>query len=363
MRNGIKALVKHELKSTLYTGIYFMIIAIGVIYIGTSFYQEDFTRYMRTGANYTGSIQSIQIPMVTFKGLLLFFVIGIFGMSIMMFREQRHTEMGRFLKSLPCSEYHYGVKLVMGFLSYTIPYIIVVIAYIILRSQYIAFFRDLQSINYAGVALAGTDTLGSLLSLALLTFMILTAWYTFLMMVQYIWNHAVGAAIVGGLMWFAPLYIFISVVSIYDLDRWNFRFNSTFRYLQPFFYTIQERITPYYNDYYSYYTDSVSFIEYTGIKMIGLMLFIAMNLALTYWLHKKRQVENLNQLVPFKGFRVFFVIGVAVCSALALGMMSYALFRYTLDIGMVGYHLWMIAGGIVGSIVAYKVSHIGMERR
>lgn len=358
MHKGIKALVKHELKTTLYMGSYFMLVVLGVIYWGACTYNQAYTQYINEGVYSIKILQSIQVPMDLFKVVLAFFAVGILIIVISMFREQRHSEVSRFLKSLPCSQYYYGVKGLMGFLSYTIPYIVLVIGYIILRKEFIYFFNDIQSISYIGAIQQQTDTLYYLIELCLLNYLILTAWYTFLLMMQYMWNHTIGAAFVGILFWSFPSYVCSKL--LYRVIA-NIRLGKIMNYLQPFLYATQEELKPRNYDYI--YENQVNIILDASTKMIILLVLIAVSVSMIVYLNQKVRVEDSHILVPFKIVRIVFILTVALYVACIASRMGFALFMYSLGVGRGVYYLFIISGAVVGGLVGYKISYKGIERR
>lgn len=367
MNKGVKALVKHEMRPTFYACVYFMIIVLGAIYFTNSLYQLNYETYMVSSSDWALNMQSIQIPMVMYKYVLLFFSIGILIITFMMFKEGKNTETNRFLKSLPYSHYHYLIKLVMGALSYTVPFILLVIAFIGFKVKHQVFFEEIQSINLIGEALKSTDTIGHLLVLSLMYYLILTTWYLFLMMMQYLWNNAIGANVVGILIWVAPVFIFFTTILVYEIEySWRLDFlnqEDVLMYLNPFIYGVQKMITANYGPSSMQPNEYVSILLYPSIKMMILVGLCLIFLWIIYQLNQKRHIEKVYYLVPSKGFRILFRIGVGTCSMLLFGVLTKEIFLSRLDVGFGVFQVLMIVAGLVGGFIAYKISCIGIEKK
>lgn len=356
MKKATKALIKHEWKSTMYMIFYFMIIALIAIYGAAVSYRECYTEYIRIGAS--RAMQFMEIPFIHLKLVLIFFCIGIIVLVVMSFKDLVHTETSRFLKSLPSSQNQYKVKVIVGLSMYTIPYLMIAIGYLVYWMKYREFFKDMQSLQLVHEAFNATDHIGYLLFVLILYYLIITAVYMFLVWMQYMWHNRIGAAIVGILIWNAPLFIHEAIYGIYGGIS---RILEDYKLLNPLLYGWQERVflAPSIDGYFEP-ENVVDIVQYPTLKLCILAVIITMCIVGIIYMNKRYYIEEAHQLIPSKTFRIIFIVGVGICSYLVGGIIldnSYFLRYYYFD--LIQLQIPMVMIGLVGVVIAYKISQIG----
>ena len=362
-----KALVKHEWRTMKWMLIYFTLVSIGYIVMFNLGIRQDYMWMLRVGTSTDKSIIMDTLRTVN-ENISIPFGIGIVLMIVMQFKDNKSLEVGRFLKSLPISSREYYLtKIISGILSYTLPFIILVIGVLAIRTNNMEWINDGNNISVVSDIFIKSDSTTNVLTLLLLCYSIITATYTFLFMIQYLVMNIVGGIVIGILSWLSPMFIMVSVEYVYGeyIFKGLRTSDKILEYIQPWIYHIRAKysqIVPLITDLGEYRGTAHVFI-YEGIliKVAICTIITLTSVILAYFLTKKSRIEDSDTMITFKGAKKIFIIGVTVCSAFLGGTLLKKFFNNFTDINFITQHILMIITGSIGFIISRKISNIGVR--
>ncbi|AFS78877.1 hypothetical protein Curi_c18710 [Gottschalkia acidurici 9a] len=362
-----KALVKHEWRTMKWMLIYFTLVSIGYIVMFNLGIRYSYISMLKYGTSVDGNI-IIDILRGINEVISIPFGIGIVLMIVMQFKDSKSLEVGRFLKSLPISSREYYLtKIISGIMSYTLPFIILVIGVLAIRTNNMEWINDSKNISIVPDIFIKLDSTTNVFTLLILVYSIVTATYTFLFMVQYLVMNTIGGIVIGILSWLSPMFILFSVEYIYG----NYIFKSLgasykiLEYIQPWIYHINARysqVAPLITDLEKYQGTAYVYVFEGILIKIAICAIVALaSVLLAYFLTKKSRIEDSDTMITFKGAKKIFIIGVTVCSALLGGTLLKIFFDNFTDVNFITQHILMIITGSIGFIISRKISNIGVR--
>ncbi len=352
MKN-LKALIKIERTPVLLMGIYFLIINL-LVSIGTHIF-------------------------TSIEPILIFYIGGILLLVYLQFKKDKSIEIGRFIKALPYTNGERAfVKIGMGLMSFTIPFLIYTVIVFCIRAYYTDLFGEIFRVTAyeeIGIYLNRISVYVGVLSV---TYIRLLMIYLILITGEYLISHNIGSLVITVLSAMAPAYLWTSIT--YDLDRYIYKTE-----VYPIgeiphgigYYVLE--ITKWLSAVYTNYIDtwrgdikisgsgySVSYTitdKGTIVGLIYLLIAIVCSLVIVRQV-KKQRIENADILLPAKVTRYIFIIGVAVCS----GCLLRDLVKLGLNEVVIGYprmilYVFLVIGLGVGAFVASKIANIGYEQK
>lgn len=311
-----------------------------------------------------GNSALIQDALVdTLDMILLIFILLSMVQIFMQFRMEKSQETGRFLKSLPVKRREFfRIKLITGLASLTLAFLVLAIGIMLVRNNNMFWIKDMYSISHTAEILIKADSMGNLLKILGLVYLVTLSFYTFLFMIQYTFTNLVGAIVTGVLVWLAPIFIVIS--SIYTLDKFSFaniyssnlgsKIEAFSQWLQPWLYVLNFE---YDLASYGIQFGSIARISNLGFKYIISLLLILVNIMIAYKFNENSKIENENKLIAFKSTRLIFKVGVTICSGLLVSILLSDAFM--LEIPIIADTVLTLLGASIGYFISRKITRVG----
>ncbi len=357
MKN-IRALIEVEARPSIMMGIYFLIVNIGGILLASLGVQMGFQKYLRYGKAVEDISGEIFLPIM--PGVVFFTFFGMIILIYFQFKHDKSIDIGRFLKALPYTNMQRClVKAVTGILSFSVPFVVFSVGLIALRSHAVLKFKESYSVVSYERVIASINSLENLAYLLMLVYVVYTAVYLFLFMVQYLMNNNIGSLVVSILSLAAPAFIVISAGEIYRFPYYA-RIKYDRLFLPIYSITVQRRTFVFESGTMKKYTLLWSYIEDIGTKMlIGAVIGLLCGIVI-YQVAKKSKIEDADVLIPHLVSRWIFIIGVSVCAAFLVADISkFLILPLIMDDVTVMTQVMLLIGGVVGFIIAKKIGHIG----
>ncbi len=358
MKN-IRALIEVEARPAIMMGIYFLIVNIGGILLASLDINSRFERYLRYGKAVEDINGEIFLPLMA--SLVAFTFFGMIILIYFQFKHDKSIDIGRFLKALPYTNMQRClVKVVAGILSFSVPFIVFSVGLIALRSHATLQFKEAYSVLPYERVIISINSLENLIYLLVLVQMVYIAVYLFVFMVQYLMNNNIGSLVVSILSLAAPAFITISAWEIYRFPYYA-RIKYERLFLPIYSIIVQRRPLVFESGTMNKNVLFWTYIEDIGVKMliaavIGLLCGIVI-----YQVAKKSKVEDADVLIPHLVSRWIFVIGVSVCAAFLVAVISkFLILPLIIDDTTLMTQVMLVIGGVVGFIVAKKIGYIGI---
>lgn len=363
----LKALIKVEIKPALLIGILFLIVnLLGFIQIQSSI-NGIWKSYLMSGiAGYFNYYRLINIiGRIIFEASL---VVGILYMMLLIalvfssFRYEKSIEVSRFLKSLPYTERERCfVKVGTGIMTLTIGIMVYLVEILYLHHYSRSVFQEIMDVTSLGSIAQEIFSLGKLLKIVALIYVVLIAGYLFMVMVQYMVSNRLTGIVIGILSAFAPLFILNSVIMFFDIswDSWIGKIVDVFTYLMIHFvdYADINWNPDSYIGRYAY----VSGFGYHIAFYLGIITLIVM--AILYFTRTNR-LENSDLLMPHSVVRMIFIAGVSVCGGFTIYYLSSLFSNYILFRDNVAPRIViLIVGAVISALIAKKIAYIGIKKR
>lgn len=306
----------------------------------------------------------ISQPTSLFKDYILGFmgltILGVLLLIYLSFRNDSHQETGRFLKSLPFkNEERYFIKIGVGLAVITIPYIIFTILMVMVRHYYLSEMKSIYELTLLNDIYKQLLPLSNILQLLCLAYLLIILVYLIGVLFEYLISNNILSIIIGMLISFSPLFITESLSScfrvnlFYSLEDIVWRF---YRYLLPNTLSISCYTGENATEYYA--LGSTEYVVLFGERCILFLILIALCTVATLYFCKKNVIENDDILMPYRWFRILFVVGVTLCSALLCSDFYLAFYNNSQLLMM----LWFIIGGTIGFVIAYLISRKGLRK-
>lgn len=361
--NRLKTLVKVEIRATYLMLIYF----IGIGIINCISINHTLQREMEEGmisgiaggiwgTYHLGNWDYMFIPEMNVYVILM--LIGVGGLIYLSYKNEKSHEVGRFLQSLPyTTQERYLVKIIIGSIIFTIPYIIYGIGLFVLRNKFIAQVAESYEVTILSEVYQEFLGNGELLRRLVMIYMEAITCYVFSVMFQYMISLNLASIIIAALVGISPLFM------LWNLRFYGFGQSRLIEEIGSFYSKLMFQsggrgelvIEGINRGEYS----AFGFIDYFGIR-IGIFAVIALVcIGITLTLCKRYHIENTDILIPSKAFRVIFIIGVTVCSGMLGGDIYYS---YENNYSNIIY-IFNLIGILIGLPIAWKIAHIGIKKR
>lgn len=293
-----KTILKHEFKSMKWMILFSTLFSIFLTVIFNRYLNNDYQMIFINGIKGNQALIQSNLRDIFSPIFLIFTGLSLIQIFIQ-FRAEKDQEIGRFLKSLPVkNEDFFKVKLVVGIANLTLAFIILILGFLFVRSRNIFWIEDIYKISTVSKDFLVADSAISIIADIGLIYLVVLAFYTFLLMIQYTFSNIIGGIVTGSLVWLAPIFIVSS--SVWTIER--FISEKTFSYtlvnllarirdlaewllpsLYPFIYDYNASIA-----YGSEITGRfIAPIEYIGLKYIISLGLIFINTIIAYNFNKK----------------------------------------------------------------------------
>lgn len=367
----LKALVKVETKPAVFMGLYFLVVSVIAMMMMQMDINTTWRNYLVRGIN-GFDLWDIYRGMFSLTlTLMIAYTVGVFVLVYAQFKNDKNLEIGRFLKGLPYTIRERSlVKISMGILSFTLPFILFVIGMLILRTNTLNLGQEIYAVSpYASVVevITRIDTLVSFLFVNYLGVIVV---YLFLNMLQYLISSNLGSLVIGACILPAPLYLFYSVRTNFSLVGERFQPVVDAFYALFLNFTHMERLQI--HSVQAYETVQLydsNFIYYTYNKEIGIraLFCILLLLLFSFMLWKvvaKCKMEETDLLMASPITRGIFITGVTLCTAFAVtDLTSYIITPLISTNSRVQLPITLIIGGIIGAVISTKIANIGRTKK
>lgn len=363
MKN-LKALIKMERTPALVMSIYFLVVNIiaGIALLGPI--NTNWQRYLAKGVGEVNNWEIVSNIYPITLMVLIGYGIGLLVLVYLQFKKDKSIEISRFIKALPYTNGQRAVvKMGMGILSFTVPFIIYIIMFLFIRNYATNLYGEMLRVTAFEEVATYLNRLSVYLSFIGITYIRLIMIYLILIMCEYLISHNIGSLIIAILSSSAPLYLWFSMTV--DID------SSSGTYV----YKIGEWFYKVYMNYTNWGRIQIAganewdYIDYTitedggMVCMIYLVLIVICSLVISIQV-KKQRVENADIFIPRKLTRYVFIVGVVLCS----GCLVRDIGRLILGEIALGYprmilHVLLVIGLMVGAFVATKIAHIGIQSK
>ncbi|MGL4735817.1 MAG: hypothetical protein ACRCW2_00045 [Cellulosilyticaceae bacterium] len=348
-----KALIRYEWKSLRWMMIYFLLVAIGGVgLIASTMAGKRFEFIKHMGV---WEIQTLFNREMNWSyGLVVSgLILGILMLVYTQFRDAKSIEVGRFLKMLPIkSTGIYWTRVGCGILTYTVPFILFMIGNVYVRMHNNDWLMDYYSLSQGYSILVKMESIPSILGHLGLMYLIITAIYLGVLVMQYLISNRIFALVMGVVLFMVPTYLMI--ILSYMM--------SGYADPRPGFIPIYGvRTREYSQEYENGERFILHYVDNQGIKVLVLLGIIICMLVIGYSVSKRFRVEDQGKLIPMKASRTLFTAIGTVCIA----FIPYQLWTLRMvserDLGM-GMMCGLIAVfGVIGYFIMRKISMIGMK--
>ncbi|PHV70870.1 hypothetical protein CS063_07550 [Sporanaerobium hydrogeniformans] len=365
----LKALIKIELRSTLLMSIYFLVVNLCGLAACKIAMDKNYVNQLRYGIGWYIAQPNGEYIYPVLVGTYCFTLGGIILLVYFQFVKDKSLEVGRFLKALPYTNRQRGfVKIGMGILSYTLPFLILIGGMLLLHGSFVGQMQEIYNVFMNQEVIERIIHINELLKMFLLMYMTFIAVYLFLMLVQYVANNNLGSIIMSILTLIAPLFIVLSGSEIYSFFRRMHRLRNLiieFLFVPGYPLTLEggsfalDRQNQEQAHFIGYQE-----INHYGLKVVGLILFIGLCLIFIHLLIKHTKMEDSDKLFNHGLAKWIFIIGVTVCSGLLLADMGLLfILPLFMDEYFVMTQVLILIGALIGFVIAYKIGRIGSYKR
>lgn len=364
MNHKYKALIKQEIKGVKWVSVYFGIVFVMFIMSLSERLNGRHLVFMERGILLKDSIEYDFLSNMSdyYYMLMLAIGIGLIMLIKIQFKDYKSGETGRFLKGLPVrSEKHFLIKVGCGIVVYTVPFILYMGGIYWIKYVNMPWMQAIYHVTPLDEIWHIVNSNGYIGQVLLSYYLIITAMYLFLVLMQYLVMWSKAGLIVGGIITFVPYYIArIISVTIFERNLGLVQVNFEETLFLPWVYGYPEQCYAYRSE--SEFRVAVNCIEFLEIKTIILLSACLICLIYAYNLSKHFQIEKLEILMPSQVIRRVFCMGTAICSLL-LPIFIRDNFMVIDEIsGSVTIMVSIICGAI-GGIVSWKIANLGNKKR
>lgn len=359
MKN-LKALIKIERTPALLMSIYFLLINLIAIVDMVGHIKSNAKHYLAYGIKGFSQWSMNSFIFSITMMLLIGYGVGLLVLVYLQFKKDKSIEISRFIKALPYTNGQRAcVKIGLGILSFTLPFVIYVGMFLMVRSYALNLYDEIYRVTSFEEVVAYLNRAGVYLSFMGVTYIRMIVIYLIFVMCEYLMSHNIGSLIVAILSALAPAYIWVS--STYNLFYIEKRLK------------INEWLYKIYIDYTEWGqirilgTNDQEYVGYSITEAAGQVSLVYMGLiiicSLVIMLQvKKQRIENADILMPGKVTRYIFIVGVAVCG----GCLIRDIGRIVLSQIVFGYPVAILygllaVGFVSGGLIAMKIAHIGLQ--
>jgi hypothetical protein len=358
----IRALIKMEAKPAVLVGIYFLLINLVGLVITHIHINKNYIEYLRTWGepvtSFSGEIFSRLIYFITPLSFL-----GMIVLSYAQFKQDKNVETGRFLKALPYTNLQRCfVKVIMGVLSYSLPFIVFAVGCMLLRVRVLGLYEEVYTVIAYGDLLKVINGAESLIWPLVLSYLVYTAFYLFLVMMQYLVSSNAASLIIGILSMMAPAFIAFSFFEIYGYQGMRVTVDQVLLPVYGVVFDWQLKdlfLQTNWEQYITYRT-----INYMTMKLIITSLVSIVCVGVIYRAAKRSKIEEADVLMPYKAVRWIFILGVSLCTAFtAADTGRFILFPVFMEKMNLAVEVTGVIGGIIGFVIAKKIAYIGLRQK
>ncbi|MEG1927735.1 MAG: hypothetical protein RR090_03815 [Niameybacter sp.] len=354
--NRYKALIRYEFKTLRWMVLYFAIVCLGIF----GLFAEQMKSRRSSFITHTEIWQIQNLFTQEMNGVYGIFLIGsVVGLVLLVylqFRDAKNIEVGRFLKALPLQGSQlYVIRMGCGIVTYTVPFLVYSIGMLYLRSYHGDWLQDYYSISMLQTPIEAAESFGSIILLLGILYLVITAAYVALLMMQYLISNRIFAIIVTAIMFFVPFYIAAIVGEFIRVEQF-LTIPLAYGYMDTSLFESGLRGE----------MAQVCSINLMGAKVLILLIIIVVSVAVGWIRSKQFKVEDQSKLIPEKFSRIIFVGVGTVCVALLPCYYTLVMIgSFALDRGMASGSVWisMFVAGLIGYIVMYKIARIGCKEK
>lgn len=347
-------LIKKEWKSVRWVMLLFVaVFAFYAVVLNNNIYYEKTSHLMR---NYRNTV-FMGIVYGMGAALLSMVLIGVLILVILLFAHERNIYVGKFISSLPFTrKKQFTIKYSIGVIAYTLPFLLFGIVALSIRINNDSWISRVYKYLPYGDILARQDSIIAFLQWLGIVWLIITATYSFLMMIQTLMGQNIVAGIVGGIIVFVPWFLMFAIpanlelLKVYRMNhmsfiRWSFEF---FILAKPQWHQEQIEVTQGLNGTWWY---SINSYHYLSLCIIVLMAVIILSTMLGYRFFQQNDVEKNGNIVMYPWVGKILVFGVTACSLLLLPIIVVA-FSQIESSALTA--VTMAIGGVLGYIMSTK---------
>lgn len=347
--NKYQALIRYEFKSLRWMCLYFALGCLGLLGFFGTIMEEKRRAFLTHIGVWQIKNQFTQEMNWFYIMVLAMMSIGLILMVYLQFRDAKNIEVGRFLKALPIkSTQLYWVRVGCGIFTYTVPFLLYAAGILALRSYHNSWLKDYYSISMWEDALLQAESPIRIVGLLGILYLIVTAVYVVLLLMQYLISNRIFAIIVAAIALLIPTYIAAIINEWMNIDAFL---------ICPFAFGLFDSSIG--ESAQNGEMANISYIDQVGFKLFILFLIIGLAIGLGWMNSRRFKIENQNKLIPSQVSRSIFIIVGTVCTSLLPS--EYVVFilggfnQVSLGI-LLGSSL--LLGGI-GFVIFYKISLIG----
>ena len=352
----LKPLIKIELKTALLMSIFFWGVSIFTVVTLNNYSQQFIYNNLMWGMDGFNvpsgqGAQSFQIyewgnmfnHCIDLSKYII--AIGILLLIYLSYRYDKNHEVGRFIKTLPyTTEQKYWVKIGVGIISFTIPYIVQSIVIVLLRKSFIIQMKEFYEVTNLSSLFANLYELKQLLLILTLNYLELIVWYLFVVMFQYIIMSNFGSIIGASIIAIAPIIIRENIHRFFSYTG-----RLYWKYIRLYDFLSGSRgdraiIT-------NRQGDSIEYINFGETRLVVLFIMILILLILTLYLCKEMYIENEDVLVPRRVFKYMYLIVTPIVCSLLLG----SLYKCYTGKGDIWFWLVTFIGGVLGFFLSKMI--------
>ena len=252
-------------------------------------------------------------------GASLAFVPIIIVITTLLFQSDRKESIGAFVSSLPFNKKEqYKVKWFVGAITITLPFVIASLLTLLIRAANWGWINGYYVVSSTGNQIMSHDTVGAVMLNLLQVYIMLMAFYSFLMLIQTLIPNNVAASVIGIITLAVPWFVVESGITTLarmlnkPMIKANWR-NNWFSYRDIIFDT---RKTMTVGTDMRFFGVSVFSYDYYWIKIMILLVLVGLSLYGGRQFYGHNENSRNGQLIMFDWTGKLLVIGVTVCTAL-----------------------------------------------
>ncbi|WP_054742662.1 hypothetical protein [Cellulosilyticum ruminicola] len=376
MKN-LKALIKIERKPALVMGIYFLIVNL-IAVIGPVGSMNNIWRwYLEAGISRYDFWEIGSRIYESSYCVLIGYMLGIVLLVYLQFKKDKSIEIGRFIKALPYTNGQRAtVKITMGILSITIPFLIYGLLVLAMRSYYTNLFSEVLRVTAFETVSTYLNRISVYLGILGVAYIRLIMIYLILILGEYLLSHNVGSLIITAVSVMAPAYLWLSNIEEIGsrVDLYQYDEEGIAHGIGYYLHEINSWLEDIYMNYMNTRGGGIKIsagesFNYTTTErgsIVGLIYFVVAVICCLVIVKqvKKQRIENIDILIPSQFIRGIFIAGYALCSGcLVRDLSKEVLNQVALGYPRIILDVLLVIGLIVGVIIARKVASIGLQNK
>lgn len=321
-------LVKKEWKSLKWLMLlYACIFTFFTLVISDNMAQEKTAYLLRQyqQAIFTNQLYGVAGTMVPMLLISMMVLVGV------LFSHDRNSHIGKFISSLPYTRREqFKIKYLMGMSTFTVPLIVFAGALYMIRMQHQVWISRIYQYNPLGELLENQDSARTLLLWLVFIWLIMLVVYSFLMMVQSLIGQNIVGSIIGGVVFFVPLFLGYAVpanLSFLSIGIGYFTYVESltkgaqiflggrpeFRYLGNVLKLDKHNLLENYTNLYGAYD-----YQWFPLYMVVLIIAIIISTILANYFISYNDVEKNGEIALYPWVGKLLIIGSTLCSLLLL---------------------------------------------